>query len=78
MQCSPFILEMIQIYGNIFEKVVPQQPLPFRNKHEIFIFPPNGKLHTFDGNNWYFNQIEVIPIRPIYRRMLLKLLWIRL
>ena len=40
-------LEMIQIYGDILEKVVTQQLLPFRNKHEIFIFPPNGKLHTF-------------------------------
>ena len=44
---SQLDLEMIQISGDFFEKFVPQQPLPFRNKHEIFIFPPNGKLHTF-------------------------------
>ena len=41
------LLEMIQIYGDIFEKVVPQHPLHFCRKHKIFIFPPNGKLHTF-------------------------------
>ena len=40
-------LEMIQIYCDIFEKVVPQHPLPFCHKHENFIFPPNGELHTF-------------------------------
>ena len=40
-------LEMIQIYGDIFGKVVPHYPLPFCHKHENYIFLPNGKLHTF-------------------------------
>ena len=41
------LLEMIEIYSDIFEKVVPQLPLSFYHKHEIFIFPPNEKLDTF-------------------------------
>ena len=36
-------LEMIQIYGDILEKFVPQHPLPFYHKHEIFIFLPDRK-----------------------------------
>ena len=39
-------LEMIQIYGDIFEKVVPQDPLPIYHKNEIFIFPAESKVHA--------------------------------
>ena len=42
------VLEMIRIYGDIFEKVVLLQPLPFCHKQDDFsVFPPNGVLDTF-------------------------------
>ena len=40
-------LEMIQFYGDINENLNPQLLLLFYLKHKIYIFPPNGKLHTF-------------------------------
>ena len=40
-------LDMIHFSGDIYEKRVPQHPLPFFQKHEILNFLPNGKLHTF-------------------------------
>ena len=41
LQHKPLLhLEMIHIYGDIFEKVVPQQPLPFSIPlARFFIFP---------------------------------------
>ena len=38
------LLEMIQIYVDIFEKVVLQQPLHFCHKQDFSFFPPDASL----------------------------------
>ena len=37
---------MIQIYGDIFEKVFLQQPLSFCHKQDFSVFQPRGILDT--------------------------------
>ena len=41
------LLEMIHFTGDIYENIKPQLLLLFYLEHKTYIFPPNGKLHTF-------------------------------
>ena len=48
------ILGMIQLYGDIFEKVVLQQPLPFCHLQDFSVFPPKASLEVT------FSRMEIL------------------